>query len=235
MNNFDKITDQYKLSHEKPDKKYSMLPTLVRLASPLENSTVLDLGCGDGFFTQELAKHYPRLVIGVDNSSAMLSQTNQTPNTVYMRRDIFHDALPLGNVAMAPFVLNYPKNPKELSQVIGNISRSVRGRFIGLIDMPTGCSPELTKKFGATKKVDSYTDGSLIDINLYNQEDYICSLQSNYFSKETMEGKLYENGFSNVAWHTPLINQEGIEVMGEEFWAGYVDNCELAYFTAESY
>ena len=50
-----------------------------------------------------------------------------------------------------------------------------------------------------------------------------------------MEEKLYENGFDNVTWHTPLISQEGIEVMGEEFWEDYPQNCELAYFTAENY
>lgn len=50
INPYDSLARDYEQTSEKPDKKYSTLPTVLQLAGDMEGKTVVDLGCGSGFF-----------------------------------------------------------------------------------------------------------------------------------------------------------------------------------------
>jgi len=67
MNDFDKLATRYDKTSEKPDKRFSILPTIIKAISPLEGKIVSDLGCGSGFFTEEIAKKGAKKVYGLDS------------------------------------------------------------------------------------------------------------------------------------------------------------------------
>src|ERR1700754_3544099 len=46
----------YQQTDEKPDKLYSHLPSVLEIVGDLRGQTVLDLGCGSGFYTREYVK-----------------------------------------------------------------------------------------------------------------------------------------------------------------------------------
>jgi len=50
-NDYSTLAHSYQKTDAKPDKKYSILPTVLMIAGDSSGKTVLDLGCGSGFFT----------------------------------------------------------------------------------------------------------------------------------------------------------------------------------------
>lgn len=235
LNNYNSLAEEYKKTSSKPDKLYSTLPTLLKIAGTLDNKTVLDLGCGSGFFTKAFASRGAKKVIGIDSSEEQikLAFKDKQLNTDYIRGDIFKTSLPKANIILAPYVINYAQNNAELSTLLQNIYQSLenKGKVILVIDLPTGKD---LKKFGAIKTLGNIpADGEKITIELFNQNQFICKLNAFYFKPETIEKALKEIGFKKVIWHTPIISNRGLQEYGKDFWEGYTEGPELGYVSAE--
>lgn len=234
-NNYDSIASDYLKTSFKPDKQFSMLPTMLKMAGNLTNKTVIDLGCGSGFYTREFAKPGARKVIGIDNSEGQINLAKSVPseNTLYINSDIFLDEIPDGDVIAAPYVLNYAQNTEQLKNLILKIYNALSdgGRFLTIIDIPTGKD---LRKFGAVKTLlGPAENGTNIQIDLFDEEKFICSLNAIFFLPSTLEIILHEAGFKKITWHKPVISPEGIEKYDRDYWDGYIDNPELGYLSAE--
>lgn len=235
LNNYNTLSTRYQKTIAKPDKLFSTLPTVLRIAGDLKDKTILDLGCGAGFFTQELAAGGAKKVWGIDNSKKQISlaNKNQAKNIEYILGDIFQDKLPAADIIVAPYVINYASNLKQLKSLFQNIYEGLNkdGKLIIVIDLPEGKD---LKKFGAIKKVlGDKEDGAGMEINLFKDNSFICTLNAFYFTPKTIEKTLKLLGFINVFWHKPIISEEGIKILGNKFWKGYVDAPELGYLSAE--
>ncbi|WP_299493376.1 class I SAM-dependent methyltransferase [uncultured Shewanella sp.] len=90
MNNFNQSSHDYQLNaigqQRAFDKTFSLLKQKVTL-----HSSVMDLGCGPGTFTRQLADMTNASVIGLDISSKMIEKANQThqkSNLSFKQQDI---------------------------------------------------------------------------------------------------------------------------------------------------
>lgn len=233
-NDYGALAVEYQSTHQKPDKQYSILPTVLELAGELEGKTLLDLGCGDGFFARELAHAGAKKVFGMDNSEKQIALANERPTdgVDYAVADIFTAQLPPNDITICPFVANYAESAQTLTEFFERIRGALteNGKLVLVVDLPTGANLE---KFGAVKIVEHPgEDGSPMRIRLYDKGDLIVELNAFYYSKETVERALTRSGFHDIAWRAPIISKEGIGKLGQEFWAGYVNNPELGYLTA---
>ncbi|MDP3881491.1 MAG: methyltransferase domain-containing protein [Nanoarchaeota archaeon] len=239
MNNFEDLSQEYQQTTNKPDKKFSILPTMMKLLSPVQNRRVIDLGCGSGFFTYEIAKMDPRIVYGVDNSKSMLKLARKRQNIDYIEADIFHTDFPHCDLINAPFVLNYADSKRNLLEFLTNCSRSIKeGKLVAALDMPLEEKDEYTlerlKRIGAIKKIiGKPKDEAEIRIELWVGRNKCCTLAAKYYSEKTVESLMNKAGFSCVRWHKPIISREGILSLGEAFWKGYENICELSYVVAQ--
>lgn len=235
QNDYEKLAELYQTTNEKPDKKYSILPTILMLAGDLTGKTVVDLGCGSGFFTRALALGAKK-VTGYDNSVEQigLARKNPVSNVEYVLADIMNDELSPNDVINAPFVLGYCSDVNELKNLFAKIYATItqKGLFIGVVDLPSG---EDLKKYGATKILYDTEDGAKIEIILSNGTSPICTLWATFFSPQTIESLLKETGFCDIKWHKPIISTKGLKTMPSGYWTGYTENCELGYFTAEKH
>ena len=82
-----KVADWYNDLLEKEAGSYQktlILPNLLRLLAIKKNETILDLGCGQGFFSREFAKAGAK-IIGVDLSPELIAiaQKNSLKNAAY--------------------------------------------------------------------------------------------------------------------------------------------------------
>ena len=234
LNDYNKLSESYQQTAVKPDKQFSTLPTVLKIAGNFENKIILDLGCGSGFFSNEFAHHGAKKVIGIDNSIEQINLAKKNPleNTEYILADIFKDKLPTADIALAPYVVNYATDTKQLVKLFQNIYDSLneKGKLIIVVDLPEGKD---LKKFGAIKNVlGEKIDGAKIEIQLFNNAKFICSLNAVYFTPSTLEKTLYSVGFTDVVWHKPIISDEGIKKLGNEFWKGYIESSELGYISA---
>ena len=71
-----------------------------------------------------------------------------------------------------------------------------------------------------------------MDVELYNGEKHIVTLHSFYHKKEIIEECLKKVGFKQVIWEKAIISPEGISKLGNDFWEGYLENIDIAYFVA---
>lgn len=232
MNDYDKLSDDYVKAHQKPDMKYSMVPTALSIVGNLESKIVVDVGCGDGFFTKEFAKS-AKFVYALDNSEAQIAKAVDEHNVMYYLADMSTFNYPDSDVIFSPFVLNYLQGKRELKELFGWFYDALvdGGRYTGIIDKPQSTLHD-NRKYGSVKRLDKLEEGEPMTVDLFNCDEHIVTLHSFYHTKETIEELLSEVGFADVTWHTPIVLPLGVEVMGEEFWQGYVENCDLAYFSA---
>src|SRR3989344_2453774 len=146
--------------------------------------------------------------------------------------DIFKDNLPKADIVLAPYVVNYATDINHLVKLFQNIYTSLNknGKLVIVVDLPEGKD---LKKFGAIKNVlGEKVDGAKIEFQLFNNEEFICSLNAVYFTPSTLEKTLYSVGFTDVVWHKPTISDEGVKKFGNEFWKGYIESPELGYLSA---
>ncbi len=231
INDYDSLS-RYKESHVKPDKQYSILPTVLQLAGTVQDKIVVDLGCGTGFFTIPLAEH-GAYVYGIDNSKAQLTLAPSHPRIIYCLRDIFVDSLPMVHVFIAPFVVNYARTVPILRHFFQTLYKSLAedGQAVFVVDLPNG---KQLRRFGAMKRiVGKERDGAKLCIELFNDQEKICELSAFYFTPETIERELRAVGFKEIRWHTPIVSDEGVQALGTDFWNGYVEDSELGYLTAQ--
>ena len=237
LNTYDKeLSGTFQKSDAKPDKQFSFLPTVLSIIGNLSGKIVLDLGCGDGFFAKALVNAGAEKVIGIDNSEEQLNLANLQPHSekiVYQYGNIFRDHLPAADVILTPFVANYAQSLENLEFLFKNIWQSLNkgGKVILVVDLPKGKD---LKKFGSVKTLQGQpTDGIQIQIDLYNGDEFICTLFSYYYTPETLEKTLQEAGFRDIRWHKPIVSEEGLKKFGKGFWEGFSENSELGYISAE--
>ncbi|MEI6477408.1 MAG: class I SAM-dependent methyltransferase [bacterium] len=243
MNDYDLIAERYQGAHDKPDVRYSVVPTVLSLVGDLEGRRVLDVGCGDGFFTELFAARGAAEVYGLDSSARQIElarQKSRNSNVKYIQQDMFRwsdwGEFPLVDVVVAPFVLNYAQIWWQLHGLFEAFRWVLRecdeeGRLVAVIDMPSG---QDLSRFGARKSLPrGAEDGASMQIELFNEGQPLLTLSAIYFQKETVEINCRTAKFKEVSWANPIISQEGLEKMGSGFWEGYLENPELAYLVAE--
>jgi len=233
-NNYDKLFREYQKTHAKPDKQYSMLPTVLKLATPLKNKVVVDVGCGDGFFSFGFSEKAEK-VYGLDNSKKQIDEAKKhaLQNIQFIFSDMLDFNYPKSDVTNIPFVLGYIKSPNTILKLFKKIYTSLNknGKIIGIIDAPKSNIHD-NKMFGSVKTIKSLKEGEKLKIDLYDNEK-IVSLNAFYHTKETIEDLLSRAGFTNIKWHEPTISKAGIKKHGARFWQKYLNNIDIAYFTAK--
>lgn len=236
-NDYTRLSPVYKKTDHKPDKLYSHLPTVMKMVGDCRGKVVLDLGCGSGFYTLEIANAGAKKVIGMDNTEAQiaLAREHALADVIeYVHADIFIDDLPHCDVIVAPYVINYAKDVAMLEALFKKFFESLGdgGKAVLVIDLPSRSN---LMRFGATKVLlGENEDGSRIRIDLYAQDGtHICPLYCTYFRTETVQSTLRKVGFRKIRWHDPIVSDEGVQAMGQDFWEGYTIDPQLGYVTAE--
>jgi toxoflavin synthase len=231
------ISDIYQRTDESPNKRYSLLPTVLHLLSPLEQTAVLDLGCGSGFLTLPIAKNAKR-VIGLDLSKEQLEKAVKRENIEYKLSDVFSDDFPRCDRICVPFVLNYASSVEQLELLLDKSYQALddNGKIVMVWQISNGAKRFGKSKFGAVMEVEEDYDESNLKINLYDgglSPKKLCAVNGYYYTPDTIEALVEKVGFVNFQWHKPVVSEEGIGKFGKEFWKGYERDCGLAYATAE--
>jgi SAM-dependent methyltransferase len=71
-NNYDPIAEQYKRSKLQPWRTYIECFTLMKLIGDPRGLTVLDVGCGEGFYTRMIRERGAARATGIDLSHRMI-------------------------------------------------------------------------------------------------------------------------------------------------------------------
>ncbi|MBI2630009.1 class I SAM-dependent methyltransferase [Candidatus Pacearchaeota archaeon] len=225
--------DYSKLIIQDPLKKYLQYPEAIRLLGDIHGKLILDIGCGDGYFTSIIAEKGAK-IIGYDSSERQieLAKARENKNMKFFCSDQnkfdYHEKF---DKAVSNMVLFYAKNYSELVSFFNSAFKHLRngGEFLAIIINPNFSrlgkivyNRRILKISGRKMRTEFFINGK-----------YSFSSDYSYFSKQDYKKAALKSGFKEIDWKELSVIPEGIKSMGEEFWEGYNKDPLYAAFIAK--
>lgn len=166
------------VANERSYQKTVILPNFLRLLAPKKGMTVLDLGCGQGFFAKEFTKHGAH-VIGVDSAPELIDIAKKKASGV-----AFHvasaDAVPFVKNASidAVTIILALQNIENVDGVFAECARVLKskGRLLAVLNHPAFRIPKhsewrFEKGVKQYRAIDEYLSESRAKIQMHPGDD----------------------------------------------------------------
>ncbi|MGH9321701.1 MAG: class I SAM-dependent methyltransferase [Vicinamibacteria bacterium] len=213
-------------------------PVIFRALGDVRGKSLLDLACGDGFYTRRFrAERGADPVMGIDLSPKQIERAqaieqHEPLGIDYRVGDVMELRLNRRfDVATAIHLLHYLENSGEIASTLRGIYDRLgdHGYFVTMIANPEfnlerHDALDSKRKFGYYFSRAEPGNGGLLRFH------------PGGFEKErelTVEFRRWERGFiDSIAvdvgfapeWHDPFISAEGLETYGADFFANYLAN-----------
>ncbi|HEV3344931.1 MAG TPA: class I SAM-dependent methyltransferase [Pirellulales bacterium] len=239
ITNYDPIAEQYKRSKEQPWRTFIECFTLQELIGDLRGLAVLDVACGEGFYTRLLRQRGAARVLGVDLSPGMIElarrqESEQRLGIEYVVGDA--RALPTTgefDLVVAAYLLNYARSRDELRSMCGGIARSLKpgGRFVTV-----NCNPALAfptapcyRRYGFETGVQgAWQEGAPIKWTFYLSEGTF-DIENYHLDVAIHEEAFRQSDFREIRWHAPRLSPEGLLSHDRDFWSIFLDHPPVAF------
>ncbi|MXY67847.1 MAG: class I SAM-dependent methyltransferase [Acidobacteriia bacterium] len=242
MAEYDSIASGYSDSKQLPFRVHIERYTLFQTLGDVRGADVLDLACGDGFYTRLLKEAGASSVTGVDLSAEMIrlaeeSERRRPLGCSYVRADAasFRPSEPV-DLVVAAFLLNYARTREELLRLCRVCRDSLRpgGRFVGLNDNPRvppdGSASCL--KYGFDRRCDGLPlrDGDPIHYAFPTADGSSFGFTNYYHSPATYQAVFRDAGFRDFRWVPVALDPAQA---GDPFWGDFMRSPPITAFSAE--
>jgi SAM-dependent methyltransferase len=229
---YDAIAAEYKQAKQQPWRFYVERYTLLRLIGDLSGLAVLDLACGEGYYTRELRHRGAARVVGVDASEGMIrlareEEARKPLGIEYRVQDARSlDGAEPFDLVVAAYLLNYASTGEELGQMCAAIARALKpaGRFVAVNNNPEQ-PPEhfgASRKYGFVKStLGPLREGAPVTFTIF-LENGSFDITNYWLSTPAHEEAFRAAGFREVRWHRPRVSPEGQAAFGDGFWADFL-------------
>jgi len=240
---YDRISREYQLSKLQPWRQFAEAYTFFNLVGDLSGKKVLDLACGDGFYTRQLKLRGAAAVVGVDISKGMIdlaraSEAEHPLDITYHVQNVLDlDLNEQFELITASYLLNYASNIAELTAFAKVIATHLKpgARFVTINSNPDYESPvETIRKYGFTRENESRNEGSKITYRLYQEDGSHIELINFHLEKSTHEHCLESTGLSNLKWHPLELDPSIVNESSQEFWKALIESQPVIGLTCQS-
>ena len=237
---YDSIAEAYRDSKQLSFRKYLEEYSLFEMLGEVQGKSVLDLACGEGFYTRKIKQAGAAEVTGVDISTEMIRLAEEEERACplgckYLNRDVAElDIAESVDVVVAMYLLNYAKTKEELLRFcrVSYNALCSGGRFVGVNDNVRN-PPKGTVSFaeyGFEKECNTPPkEGDVILYKLVNEDGQQFEFKNFYLAPETYQWAFQEAGFTDFKWMDLClapIQQDN------SFWAEFLSNPPLIGFIA---
>ena len=242
MAEYDVIGDRYSEAKQAPWRVHLEAFTLEALAGEIGGARVLDLACGDGFYTRRMRSLGAAEAVGVDLSAAMIGLAREAEaahplGCRYQVADV-NDLGALGefDVVVAAYLLNYAHSRAELRRLCAAAGANLRpgGRLLGVNDY-TDDGVTGTRDFarhGFRKRgPDPYAEGTPIAYEFEIAGGRSFAITNYYWHPETYLQTLREAGFRDAQWRPFRISPSATSFPPGQ-WDDFIAVSPCAAFTA---
>jgi ubiquinone/menaquinone biosynthesis C-methylase UbiE len=237
--NYDPIAEQYQRSKQQPWRTFIECYTLMELIGDLRGLTVLDVACGEGFYTRLLRRRGAARVTGVDLSQGMIDLArNQEAQQHLGIEYLVGDARKLSDVGqfdltVAAYLLNYATGREDLQAMCDGIAHSLKpgGRFVTVNSNPALAFPTAPsyRKYGfETTVLGEWREGAPIKWTFY-LSDGAFEIENYYLNVAIHEEAFRKAGFREIRWHAPRLSPEGLRANDREFWSDFLEHPPVTF------
>lgn len=238
---YDAIAAQYQRSKQSPVRRFVESFSFFAMLGPVAGQDVLDLACGEGFYTRQIRQRGARRVVGVDVSPAMIGLARgQEPaegGIEYLVRDV-QDLPAVGpfDVVAAAYLLHYARDVAELERMCAGIARQLPagGRLVAINENPDQPEERYAGylRYGFSKSVACpRREGSPITYAMVSGRE-LFRFEAYHYERETYEAALAGAGFTDIRWLPLQLDPQGIAELGAGYWSEYLDNPPVVGLTA---
>lgn len=226
---YDPIAEDYQRAKQSPWRHHIEAFTLLGLLPDLTGKAVIDIACGEGYYTRKLRDRGAARVVGVDLSPRMIElaraqEAQQHPGIDYRVGDgrnlDFNEEF---DVAFAAYFLNYAHNRQELQAMCDAISRCLKpgGRFITVNANPMlDWDPARSyRQYGFEADIEvPLREGAPIVWRMFLDDGSTFEIENYHLNAKTHEEAFRAAGFSTINWLTPKVSPEGLASFPQGFW-----------------
>jgi ubiquinone/menaquinone biosynthesis C-methylase UbiE len=237
--NYDPIAEQYKRSKQQPWRTHVEAYSLLQLIGDPAGLSVLDVACGEGFYSRMLKVRGAAKVTGVDLSEGMINLARKQEAQHQQGIEyIVGDArdLPFAekfDLVVAAYLLNYAQDRTELQAMSSGIARCLKpgGRFVTVNSNPALSFPTAPsyRHYGFETSVNGdFNEGAPIKWT-FHLEDGSFDIENYYLDVPIHEAAFRAAGFQTTRWHAPQFSPKGITEFGNDYWTTLKDHCPVAF------
>jgi toxoflavin synthase len=230
---YDSIAEQYKRSKQQPWRTHIEAFSLMALIGDPTGQSVMDVACGEGFYTRMLRQKGALKVTGVDLSEGMIElarkqESEHKQGIEYLIGDARHLAPnDKYDLVVAAYLLNYSQNRGELQTMCDGVARCLKpgGRFVTVNGNPALEFPSAPsyRKYGfETSVVGTWQEGAPIKWT-FHLEDGSFVIENYHLNIAIHEEALSAAGFREVRWRRPTLSPEGEAAYKNDFWTSFLD------------
>ena len=214
---YDAIADEYRDSKQLPFRLFIERYTLFNILGNINGSRVLDMACGDGFYTRLLKRAGAATVTGIDISAEMVRLAEQAEaehplGCTYVQQDVStFEASATVDVVVAVYLLNYARTADQLLRFCRVCHDSLRpgGRVVGFNDNirnpPKGTVSWEEYGLEKTCRPDP-EEGDVIRYTITNSDGTQFKFNNFYLSPETYRKAFRDAGFREFRWLDVLVH-----------------------------
>lgn len=236
---YNPIAEQYKRSKQQPWRTFIECFTLMDLVGDPKGMTVLDVACGEGFYTRLLRQRGATRVTGVDLSQGMidLARSQEAQHRLGIEY-VVGDARDLSGIGpcdlvVAAYLLNYASTRPELQAMCDGIARSLKpgGRFVTVNSSPFlhfPSAPSYRAYEFETFAPGDWREGTPITWR-FHLSDGPFDIENYYLNPEIHETAFRQAGFKEIRWHHPKLSPEGLQSNDQSFWSTFLDHSPVTF------
>ncbi len=225
---YERIAEQYARSKHVIWRDHIEQYSLTQLLGDVSGKSILDLACGEGYYSRLLTELGASRVVGLDLSSKMIelaerSERERPLGIEYRVADARTAQLSESfDIVVAAYLLNYAQNERDLLEMGETISRSLKpgGRFVTVNNNPA----QALSRFGATRRYgfvksapDGIQNGAAIRYTFFINEETF-EIENYHLDVATHERLLQKAGFCDVRWHAVTLRPAKAASGGNEYW-----------------
>jgi ubiquinone/menaquinone biosynthesis C-methylase UbiE len=230
--NYDPIAEQYQRAKHQPWRAYLEVFSLMGLIGDPRGLAVMDLACGEGFYSRMLRRRGAAKVVGVDLSAEMIHlarrQESQNPLGIeYLQGDARRlDVSEPCDLIVAAYLLNYARDPRELKAMCDGIARSLKpgGRFVTVntsTDLNFKAAPCYRQYGFETSVPGPWKVGASIRWTFHLEEGPF-EIENYHLDRAIHEEAFRSADFLDIRWHAPRLSPEGETAFELGYWTTFL-------------
>lgn len=245
---YDDIGEDYLITKAIHWKHYAEPYALFEALGPLDGKRVIDVACGDGYFTRPMAQMGAHEVVGIDISREMvdLARTQEKQTGLGIRYETADGAdleafaktskLGLFNIATAQWLFDYAETRDHLCAMCRSLASILEpgGRFVHLGSNFDSLfrHPETFAKDGASFTTSGpYGDGARIRWTVTHGKQQV-SAENTMWTPETITEELSDAGFESIAWPPTVVGPVAYASVEPAYWREFIAHPWFAVLTA---